>query len=85
MYSEETGLQILNFDLFPRASDTLVNAGQQQQTTAPVSQGTMRSKKEYFLSSSTIRDTNALEHGQLENPVGMVQESCWSWQGLGCF
>ena len=35
MYSEETGLQILNFDLFPRASDTLVNAGRQQKTTAP--------------------------------------------------
>ena len=35
MYSEETGLQIVNFDLFLRASDTLVNAGQQQQTTAP--------------------------------------------------
>ena len=44
----------------------------------PVSQATMKSK-EYFLSSSTIRDPNALEHGQLQNLVGMVQESCWTW------
>ena len=38
----------------------------------PVSQATMRSKKEYFLSSSTIIDPNVLEYGQLENLVGKV-------------